>query len=63
MQTIIVTFNGSDTTIQTSGFTGTDCLKATLELKRELGLTDLTETPTREGYARTETRQEVQRGR
>lgn len=63
MKTIIVTFNGSDTTIQTSGFTGTECLKETLDLKRELGLTDLAETPTRESYARTDTRQEVQRGR
>lgn len=63
MKTIIVTFNGSDTTIRTSGFTGTDCLKETLELKRELGLTDLEETPTREQFISTPTKQEVRRGR
>jgi hypothetical protein len=63
MKTIIVTFNGSDTKIETCGFTGSECLKETLDLKRELGLTDVEETPTRESYARTDTRQEVRRGR
>ena len=63
MKTVIVTFDGTYTTIETTGFSGSECQKDTADLKRELGLTELVETPTREAYARTDTKQEVRRGR
>lgn len=38
MKQIIVTFDNGQSTIETKGFTGGDCVKETLDLKKALGV-------------------------
>jgi len=61
MKSITVTFDNGKATIETSGFTGKDCLKATMALEAKLG-TVTGDTLTAEGL-RGATQAEVTRVR
>ncbi len=54
MREIIITFDGADVTIETKGFKGAECQKATAELEKALGGRRTSETLTAE-YAKVAT--------
>jgi hypothetical protein len=59
MKTITITFNSGKVEIKTTGYAGAECLKATEQLEKDLGLQKTREEKTREFYQTAVTKAKV----